>query len=58
MSFAGTVYGTTHYGKMQRLLDVRQPALNLGNDLNKIVDVQTAAGRTRHHGDAARAQAE
>src|SRR6185295_1748339 len=43
---------------MQRLFNVGQAPLDLGNDLDEVVHVKTAASRTRNHGDAARAQAQ
>ena len=43
---------------LKRLLDVRETSFDLSHDLDKVIDIEAAASRTRHDGDAARAQAE
>ena len=44
--FAGAVYGTAHYGEMERFFDVSKPSFNLGHDLDKIINIQPPARRT------------
>ena len=43
---------------MKRLLDVRETSFDLSHDLDKVIDVKPAAGRTPNDRHAARAQAE
>ena len=46
MRFAGAVYRTAHDREMQRLLYVSEPSFDLGDDLDKVVDIEAAARRT------------
>src|SRR5438105_4769913 len=43
---------------MQRFLDVRETALDLGHDLDKIIDIKAATGWAGYHGDASFSQIE
>ncbi len=53
VSFARAVHRAAHDREMQRLLDVREPAFDLGDDLDKIIDIQPAACRAGDDRDAA-----
>ena len=43
---------------MQRLLDVSQPTFDLGDDFDKIIDIEPSAGRTCDDRNAAFAELE
>src|SRR5262245_58368300 len=43
---------------MQRLFNVSEPPFDLGNDLDKVIDIEPTAGGTRDDRHSARAQTE
>src|ERR1043165_5593999 len=56
--FARPIHRTTPDRKRQRLFMVREPAFDLGDNADEVIDVETTASRTRNHSHASRAQPE
>src|SRR6185369_14154553 len=48
------IHRTTHDRKVQRLLDMSQPALDLFNNPDEVINIQAPTGRTRNHRHATR----
>src|SRR6185369_5543691 len=56
MRFAWTIHRTTHDRKVQRLLDMSKPALDLFNNPDEVIDIKPPTSRTSQHRHATRSQ--